>query len=66
MNEELESARSALVQKIGENITVRRVAKVDASVIGSYVHSNEKIGVLIGQLAVLRRSRKILLACSGS
>ena len=48
MNEELESARSALVQKIGENITVRRVAKVDASVIGTYVHSNEKIGVLIG------------------
>ena len=48
MTEELESARSALVQKIGENVTVRRVAKVDASVIGTYVHSNEKIGVLIG------------------
>ena len=44
MTEELESARSALVQKIGENVTVRRVAKVDASVIGTYVHSNEKIG----------------------
>ena len=27
---------------------MRRVAKVDASVIGTYVHSNEKIGVLIG------------------
>jgi elongation factor Ts len=45
---ELEDARSALVQKIGENITVRRVAKIDAAVVGAYVHSNEKIGVLIG------------------
>jgi elongation factor Ts len=48
MEGELEDARSALVQKIGENITVRRVAKVSASVVGAYVHSNEKIGVLIG------------------
>ncbi len=45
---ELESAREALVQKIGENITVRRIAKVEAAVVGAYVHSNEKIGVLIG------------------
>ena len=45
---ELESAREALVQKIGENITVRRVAKVAGDVVGAYVHSNEKIGVLIG------------------
>ena len=48
MEGELEDARSALVQKIGENITVRRVAKINASVVGAYVHSNEKIGVLIG------------------
>ena len=45
---ELESAREALVQKIGENITVRRIAKVNGDVVGAYVHSNEKIGVLIG------------------
>ena len=45
---ELEDARSALVQKIGENISVRRIAKVEADVVGAYVHSNEKIGVLIG------------------
>ena len=45
---DLEDARSALVQKIGENITVRRIAKIDASVVGAYVHSNSKIGVLIG------------------
>ncbi len=48
MEGELEDARSALVQKIGENITVRRIAKMNASVVGAYVHSNEKIGVLIG------------------
>lgn len=45
---ELEEARSALVQKIGENITVRRIEKIEAKVVGAYVHSNEKIGVLIG------------------
>lgn len=45
---DLEDARSELVQKIGENITVRRIAKIDASVVGAYVHSNSKIGVLIG------------------
>ena len=50
MSDELESARSALIQKIGENITVRRIAKVEAPVIGAYVHSNQKIGVLIGLL----------------
>ena len=48
MDGDPESARSALVQKIGENITVRRIAKISASVVGTYVHSNEKIGVMIG------------------
>ncbi len=46
---ELESTREALVQKIGENIGVRRVQLVEAAngVVGSYVHSNNKIGVLV-------------------
>ena len=48
MDGDLERARSTLVQKIGENITVRRIAKIRASVVGAYVHSNEKIGVMIG------------------
>jgi elongation factor Ts len=43
---ELEDARQALVQKIGENISVRRVAIVDAPVVGGYVHSNNRIAVL--------------------
>ena len=46
---DLESAREALVQKIGENITVRRVELVtaDAGVVGSYVHGNNRIAVLV-------------------
>ncbi len=49
MNGELESTREALVQKIGENISVRRISAVSpaAGVVGSYVHSNNRIGVLV-------------------
>lgn len=48
----LEDAREALVQKIGENINVRRVDRLkfeDANqgIVESYVHSNNRIGVLI-------------------
>ncbi len=46
---ELESAREALVQKIGENIGVRRVTIVEAGagVVGAYVHSNNRIATLV-------------------
>jgi elongation factor Ts len=46
---ELESAREALVQKIGENIGVRRISLVDADsgVVGAYVHGNNRIAVLV-------------------
>jgi elongation factor Ts len=49
MEGELESARQALVQKIGENIGVRRIALVaaDNGVVGCYVHSTNKIAVLV-------------------
>jgi elongation factor Ts len=49
MSGALESAREALVQKIGENIGVRRIELVDAEtgVVGSYVHSNNRIAVLV-------------------
>ncbi len=46
MEGELSVAREALVQKIGENIGVRRSAVVEGGVIGSYVHSNNRIAVL--------------------
>lgn len=46
---ELEQAREALVQKIGENIGVRRVALLtaDSGVVASYVHGNNRIAVLV-------------------
>ncbi len=48
MEGELEAAREALVQKIGENISVRRAAVVEApegGLVGAYVHGG-RIGVL--------------------
>ncbi len=44
----LEAARAALVQKVGENVAVRRVASLRAEdgVVGSYVHGNRRIAVL--------------------
>ncbi len=49
MSGELESTRAALVQKIGENIGVRRIELIDADsgVVGFYVHSNNRIAVLV-------------------
>lgn len=49
MDGELEQAREALVQKIGENIGVRRVSVVtaDDGVVGAYVHGNNRIAVLV-------------------
>jgi elongation factor Ts len=45
--ETVEVSRQALVQKIGENIQIRRAVKLqnDGGVVGAYVHGN-KIGVL--------------------
>ena len=44
-----EDARQALVQKIGENISVRRVVTHEASdgVVSGYVHGNNRIAVLV-------------------
>lgn len=42
----LEDARQALVQKIGENIGVRRIALLEGGVLGAYVHSNNRIAVV--------------------
>ena len=47
--DDIEDARQALVQKIGENISVRRVIAhaVEGGVIGGYVHGNNRIAVLV-------------------
>jgi elongation factor Ts len=49
MSGELEAAREALVQKIGENIGVRRIEllSADSGVVGAYVHGNNRIAVLV-------------------
>lgn len=52
LNAGLEDARQALVQKIGENIHLRRIGRLqfdDANqgIVESYVHSNNRIAVLI-------------------
>ncbi|MEM8560849.1 MAG: translation elongation factor Ts [Pseudomonadota bacterium] len=49
MDGELEVAREALVQKIGENISVRRLELVSADdgVVSAYVHGNNRIAVLV-------------------
>ena len=49
MEGDLETAREALVQKIGENIGVRRLTDLSAEdgVVGSYVHGNNRIAVLV-------------------
>jgi elongation factor Ts len=46
---DVEDARQALVQKIGENISVRRIGVVSAAdgVVGGYVHGNNRIAVLV-------------------
>ncbi|MCC6194436.1 MAG: elongation factor Ts [Burkholderiales bacterium] len=46
--ETVEARRVALVQKIGENMTVRRFVRRAANgALASYVHTNSKVGVLI-------------------
>jgi elongation factor Ts len=50
LDEGMEESRLALVQKIGENISVRRAVIATApegGLVGSYVHSNNKIAVLV-------------------
>jgi elongation factor Ts len=46
---ELETARQALVQKIGENISVRRIAIVTPAdgALAAYVHSTNRIAVVV-------------------
>ena len=41
-----EAAREALVAKCGENVNIRRLARVEGDVVGGYLHGN-KIGVVV-------------------
>jgi len=48
---DLESAREALVQKIGENISVRRAFLVEGAVVDAYVHSNNRLATVVSLTA---------------
>jgi len=43
----VDQVRQALVAKIGENMQVRRAAMISGANIGAYIHSNDKLGVLV-------------------
>ena len=43
----IETKREALVQKIGENISIRRAQIINGESIGGYVHGNNKIAALV-------------------
>jgi elongation factor Ts len=47
LSSSLEEKRQNLVQKIGENIVIRRKFNMSASFVYSYIHGNKKIGVLL-------------------
>ncbi|MCL1477804.1 translation elongation factor Ts [Marinobacter sp. M3C] len=48
---DLEAKREALVQKIGENISVRRIVRIEGAVVGGYVHSTNKIAAVVALTA---------------
>ena len=46
--ETVEEARAAVIAKVGENVQVRRLVRVDtANNVAAYVHTGNKIGVLV-------------------
>ena len=47
MNAEMVVVRDALVQKIGENISLRRITLIEGDCVSAYVHSNNRIGALV-------------------
>ena len=51
VSQSMEKQRMSLVQKIGENIIIRKVKKITGEVLESYIHSNKKIaaGVSLDQ-----------------
>ena len=44
---DLENLRQALVQRIGENISVRRAQLLAGNIVGGYLHSNKRIAALV-------------------
>jgi elongation factor Ts len=47
VNKDMDEARKVLIQKVGENIVIRKVKSIDGGVINFYIHSNKKIGTIV-------------------
>ena len=47
LQSQMEESRQALIQKIGENIKIRKLEKLKGETVEIYLHSNKKIGVSI-------------------
>ena len=47
LSESIEKKRQSLVQKIGEDIVVRRKANIVDGYVSEYIHGNNKIGVIV-------------------
>ena len=43
ISEEVEEERKALVQKVGENVVVRRIESIEGEILNFYIHNNKKI-----------------------
>ena len=43
ISEEVEEERKALVQKVGENVVVRRIESIKGEILDFYIHNNKKI-----------------------
>ncbi len=43
VSKSMEDQRMSLVQKIGENIIIRKIEKINGEILESYIHSNNKI-----------------------
>ena len=59
---DFEDVREKLVQKIGENITIRRSEIIEDAnaIVSNYIHGNKKIGVLLAFQEEMMRLLKIL------
>ena len=60
-----EEKRAALVAKIGENMTIRRVAYLDGKVIAQYLHG-AKIGVLVAGEGSAEELKKVAMHVAAS
>ncbi|MCX8098953.1 MAG: translation elongation factor Ts [Casimicrobiaceae bacterium] len=64
--ETVEARRAGLVQKIGENMTVRRFARLAGHPIASYVHGGGRIGVLVAYEGSAEAARDVAMHLAAS